>query len=190
MNLPNALTLLRILLTIVFLILMNQNFVYLKVIGLLCFFIASITDFLDGYIARRYNLITSFGKIMDPIADKFLTLSAFFIFFIEGLMPLWMLIIIFVRELGITLFRLVAARKGLVLAAEKLGKYKTVLQAVVIHIIIIYVLFKQMPSMCNKIACNASYWPQLIFWMLLIVVIWTVFSGIKVLINKLGGKDV
>lgn len=131
MNLPNKLTVARLGLTVVFL-----GFFFLKdwrfgdTVALFVFGAASLTDYFDGKIARRDNLITNFGILMDPLADKILICSAFIAFVGRGLMPAWMVIIIVARELAITGLRLLATTRQLVIGAEKYGKHKTISQIV------------------------------------------------------------
>ncbi len=103
--------------------------------------IACISDALDGHIARKYNLITDFGKFMDPVADKLLVCSALICFVEQGLMPAWIALIIIARELIIDGFRLVAAGKGIVIAASIWGKAKTVVQMVACFVLILNVDF-------------------------------------------------
>lgn len=135
MNLPTKLTILRILLIPVFVALYLVEFPYHDVIATGIFLIASLTDFLDGYIARKYNMVTDMGKFLDPIADKVLVMSALVLLCVEftgteGLIVLICTIIILAREFIISGFRLIAAGKNLVLAADKLGKAKTVMQMI------------------------------------------------------------
>ena len=130
MNLPNKLTVSRLLLTIVFLVAMFWSFPFHKTVALVVFVVASITDFLDGSIARRRKLITNFGILMDPLADKILICSAFIAFVGHDVVgktyvQAWMVIVIVARELAITGLRLLAASKQVVLAAEGYGKHKT-----------------------------------------------------------------
>lgn len=125
MNLPNKLTTARIILVIPFTILLMME---LNAAALFVFVIASITDFLDGYIARRDNMITDFGKLMDPLADKILVISSLICFVELKYIPSWMVIIIIFREFFITGLRTLASAKGDVIPADKLGKYKTVSQ--------------------------------------------------------------
>ena len=122
MNLPNVLTIFRIFLTFVFIFLFMQGGLGSRVLALAVFTIASLTDYLDGHLARKYNLISEFGKLMDPIADKFLVLSAFFIFMQLQLIAVWMFAVIFAREVIVTGLRLFALRRGIALAAEAAGK--------------------------------------------------------------------
>ncbi|BDU49990.1 CDP-diacylglycerol--glycerol-3-phosphate 3-phosphatidyltransferase [Haliovirga abyssi] len=133
MNLPNKLTLLRIVLIVPFLIFLELD---MPIAAVLIFAIASITDFFDGYIARKDNLITKFGKLMDPLADKILVLSALTVFVELHYIPSWMVIIIFTREFLVTGLRILAASDGVVIAAAKIGKYKTASQMIVIIIVI------------------------------------------------------
>lgn len=128
MNLPNALTVFRFGVTLGFIHFLSMPGLRAKVVATILFGVAAVTDFLDGYLARKYNLVTVFGKIMDPVADKFLTLSAFFMLAKQGLVAFWMVAVIAVREVLITFLRLTAMRQGVVLAAERSGKIKTVLQ--------------------------------------------------------------
>ena len=138
MNLPNKLTVSRFALTVAFLAVIFSPVVrFRETIALLLFSLASITDFLDGTIARRRNLITNFGILMDPLADKILVCSAFIAFVGLGWMPAWMVVIIVARELAITGMRLLAASKNLVLAAEGFGKHKTISQIVAIIAILV-----------------------------------------------------
>ena len=143
MSLPNFLTLSRIFLTIIFAALLYQNSLLATVLAALVFTAAALTDYYDGKIAKTRKLITDFGKIMDPIADKVLMLSAFYIFMQMGVVAAWMFGIIFLREVLVTVSRLVAARNGLVLAAERLGKIKTVLQIVSISFILLFLILEK-----------------------------------------------
>lgn len=135
MNLPNKLTILRVILIPVFVIFMLCT-PWLgtagKVIALIVFVIASLTDLLDGKIARKYNLVTNFGKFMDPLADKLLVASALICFVDIGRMPAWIVLVIISREFIISGFRLVAAEGGLVIAASYWGKIKTAVTMVTI----------------------------------------------------------
>ena len=134
MNLPNKLTLGRLGLTVLFLTVVFVEVPFWRTLALVLFFVASITDYYDGKIARRDNLITNFGILLDPLADKILTCSAFIAFI--GMQPrqmeAWMVVVIVTRELAITGLRLLASSKQVTLAAEKFGKHKTISQIVAI----------------------------------------------------------
>ena len=128
MNLPNKLTASRLVLTLVFLLVMFSRVQYHETIALVLFIVAGISDFLDGEIARRRKLITNFGILMDPLADKIMVCSAFIAFVGLGWLPAWMAVVVVARELAITGLRLLAASKSVVLAAERYGKHKTISQ--------------------------------------------------------------
>ena len=137
MNLPNKLTLLRICLIPVFVILMLSQVSNFFLISCIIFIIASITDFLDGKIARKYNLVTDFGKFMDPLADKLLVLSALICMIEYDLVAGWMVIIIVARELTVSILRAIAADNGKVIAASGGGKIKTTSQLIAIILLLI-----------------------------------------------------
>lgn len=143
MNLPNKLTVSRFVLTLAFLVVMFSHFPLHETAALVLFVAASITDWADGVIARRHQLITDFGKLMDPLADKILTSSAFIAFVGEGLMDAWMVTVIVAREMAITGLRLLAANKKVVLAAEGFGKHKTISQIVSIIAVLVLVSYQQ-----------------------------------------------
>lgn len=136
MNLPNKLTLLRIILIPIFMGVLYWGFSGATYVALAIFIIASLTDLLDGKIARKYNLVTTFGKFMDPLADKLLVCSALICLVEMGKIPAWIVIIIVSREFIISGFRLVASDKGVVIAAGYWGKFKTTFQMVMIVLMI------------------------------------------------------
>ena len=139
MNLPNKLTVLRVLLIPFFVLFTLVDLVpgYSKYIAVLIFIAASLTDLLDGKIARKYNLVTNFGKFMDPLADKLLVCAALICLVSEELLPAWMVIIIISREFIISGFRLVAADNGVVIAASYWGKFKTTFQMLMIIVLLL-----------------------------------------------------
>ena len=138
MNTPNKLTVLRVIMVpfFVFFMLSGCGGEASKWIALALFVVASLTDLLDGYLARRDNLVTDFGKFMDPLADKLLVCSALICFVEIGKMPAWMVIIIIAREFIISGFRLIASDNGIVIAANYWGKFKTVSQMIMIILLI------------------------------------------------------
>jgi CDP-diacylglycerol--glycerol-3-phosphate 3-phosphatidyltransferase len=143
MNVPNKLTLSRFALTFAFLAVMFSQIRYHETMALALFSAASLTDYFDGKIARRDNLITNFGILMDPLADKILVCSAFIAFVGLGWIPAWMVVVIVARELAITGLRLLAASKNVVLAAEGFGKHKTISQIVAIIAILVFYSYKE-----------------------------------------------
>ncbi len=132
MNLPNQLTIARLILSIFFVACLSSRFPFNHTLALAIFILATVTDYLDGEIARKQGLITDFGKLMDPLADKILTAAAFICLIPYGIengaLPAWAVIVIIAREFLITGLRLLAGAKGVVLPAEKLGKHKTAWQ--------------------------------------------------------------
>ena len=146
MNLPNRLTLIRVSLIPVFvaLLLLSAYSEWFSLAAVLVFAAACITDFFDGRIARKRNLVTNFGKFMDPLADKLLVCSALICLLSLGRIDVWVVIVIVAREFIISGFRLVAAEQGIVLAASKLAKVKTVIQMVMVIVLIV-----NLPSFSN-----------------------------------------
>ncbi len=138
MNLPNKLTIIRVILIVPFVFIMLTDVCgdMGKWIALAIFIIASLTDLLDGKIARKYNLITNFGKFMDPLADKLLVCAAMICLVEMGKIPSWVVIIIISREFIISGFRLIASDNGIVIAASYWGKFKTVFQMIMVILMI------------------------------------------------------
>ena len=139
MNLPNKLTLFRVILIpfFVFFLLVPYFTGYGNYIAVAVFIVASITDFLDGHIARKRNLVTNFGKFMDPLADKLLVCSALICLIELDRLPAWIVIIIIAREFIISGFRLIASDNGVVIAASYWGKFKTTFQMLMVIVLIL-----------------------------------------------------
>lgn len=150
MNIPNRITISRIFLIPIFIILLTVPFNFgtinlgeasvpiAHLIGAIIFIIAAATDWVDGYYARKYNLVTNFGKFLDPLADKLLVSAALILLIELGFAPAWVVIVIISREFAVTGLRLVAAGSGIVLAAGNMGKLKTVTQLVAIIALLLY----------------------------------------------------
>lgn len=150
MNLPNKLTVIRAILIVPFVLLLLGGYhewgwfaaifggimEYVDYIALAIFILASLTDFVDGFIARKYNLVTNFGKFMDPLADKLLVCSALICLVEMGRIPAWIVIVIIAREFIISGFRLIASDNGVVIAANYWGKFKTVFQMIMVCLMI------------------------------------------------------
>lgn len=150
MNLPNKITLSRIFLIPIFIILLtipfqlgqwsinNETYPITHLLAAIIFIIASATDWLDGYYARKYNLITNMGKFLDPLADKLLVSAAFILLVELDLIAAWIVILIVSREFAVTGLRLVAAGEGIVLAASSMGKLKTASQLIAIALLLLH----------------------------------------------------
>ena len=139
MNTPNILSLIRIILTPLFIILLFDDFKMAKVFALLVFAIAAITDAYDGHLARKYNQITPEGKFLDPLADKILVLSAFISFAYINIIDFWMVGIIIFRDLFVTGLRFIMSSRGFEFVTSKLSKYKTAFQLTIIIITLIFI---------------------------------------------------
>jgi len=185
MNIANKITMLRIVLTFVFILLFIpqlDNVWWTKALALVIFAFAAISDFLDGFIAKRRNMITDFGRLMDPIADKILVLSAFGAFLQLKLIDLWMFVIIIAREILITSLRLFALNKGKVLSAARAGKHKTVSQMLAIFVILGFIVLKQvMLAFFTWNPAWEQFSQQAIFILMCFTVGLTLYSGVSYL---------
>ena len=137
MNLANKITILRILMIPIFMVFMLMKFPYHMEAALVVFLAASLTDKLDGYLARKYNMITDFGKFMDPLADKLLVTGAFVILIQLGRIEAWIVFIILAREFAVTGLRTLAAAQNVIIAASNYGKIKTVTQIIAIVLLLL-----------------------------------------------------
>lgn len=167
MNLPNKISLARICLIPIFLIvLMVESIPYRDILAAVIFAVASLTDGIDGHIARKYNLITDFGKFLDPLADKLLVSTALICFVELGRMPAWMAVVIIAREFIVTGLRSVAASKGVILAAIMTGKIKTCTQ--IAACLMMFFLYTE----------NFVFFGQSIAWYgMLVATLFTIYSG-------------
>jgi len=182
MNIANRITLLRIVLTFVFMYFLFLHGLWAKIASLSIFIFAALSDFLDGRIAHKKNMVTDFGRLMDPIADKILVLAAFAAFVQMQLIEAWMFMIIISREILITSLRLFALNKGKVLSATKAGKHKTVSQMVVIFFILGFIVYKEV--MLTFFTWNPAwekFFRQGIYILLLLTVGLTLYSGLSYL---------
>lgn len=170
MNLPNKLTIGRIIAVPFFVASYMLGF---YIAALVIFILASLTDMLDGKIARKRNLVTNFGKIMDPLADKILVYSALTLMTGDGTIPAWMLIVILAREFAVSGMRTVAASEGIVIAAGMSGKIKTVLQMIAVPVLILALALPQVPSVFT--AGQVFIWASLVM---------TVYSGAEYIIKN------
>ena len=186
MNLPNKLTILRvIMIPLVMCFYMIDAIPYGKIVALVLFVVAAATDFLDGHIARKYNLVTDFGKFLDPIADKLLVASVLFLIAIDGTIPNpWGLIVVTVimsRELIIDAFRLIASTKGIVMAADIFGKAKTMVQCWTMPLCILLAFFEQ----CTSVGGAGLLTFQVICYVLIgLSTVLTVISGVNYIVKN------
>lgn len=141
-NLPNSLTVSRILLTPIFLVLFFSESWYWKYIALGVFIVASLTDFYDGYLARKEGNISEFGRFLDPLADKVLVWSALMAFVVEGVIEKWLVVVIVGRDVIVTALRLMAIQKGTRVNTSKLAKWKTTMQLAVVLVILAFITLK------------------------------------------------
>ena len=175
MNLPNKLTIARVILVPVFIVFYVLQW-YIPAV--LVFLIASFTDYLDGHLARKYNLVSNFGKIMDPLADKVLVYAAFALLVESHLIPAWMLIVILAREFTVAGMRTVAASEGIVIAAAMSGKIKTVLQMIAVPLLLLVPVFTEGTFIYHAIFLLAGVF----LWASLIM---TVYSGVEYVKNNI-----
>jgi len=166
MNIANKLTMLRVALIPVFLLILYWGFPYSQYVALAVFILASLTDYVDGYLARSRNLVTDFGKFMDPLADKVLVITAMLWFVQTGVLPAWAVAIVILREFAVSGMRLIAVEKGRVIAAGWSGKIKTASTMVCLCI-----LFIPLPAILN--------------WLCVIVIVGTtLWSGIEYFVKN------
>jgi CDP-diacylglycerol---glycerol-3-phosphate 3-phosphatidyltransferase len=188
MNLPNKLTVLRIALVAVFIFFLFSKGVAMKSLALITFLAASFTDILDGYIAKKYNMVTNFGRLMDPMADKILVLSAFLAFVEMGLIPVWMIVIIIFRDVVVTGLRMSALAKGRVISADGGGKHKMVSQVFAIVAILFFLIFREAGIKVFNFwnVSTERVYKDAIFILMLITTLLTMISGMSYLIRNKG----
>ncbi len=171
MNLPNKLTLMRVVLIPIFLlVLFLMQEPYNRYIATAIFVVASVTDFLDGYIARKYHMVSNFGKFMDPLADKLLVMAALVSMVAMEDLPAWVVIVILAREFAITGFRTLAMEANIVMAASWWGKIKTTTQMIMIILVLLQLPFAYMPMI-----------ETVLIWL---AVLFTVVSGVVYIVKN------
>ncbi len=160
-------------------------------VAAIIFLVAAITDWADGYLARRYGEVTEHGTYLDPLADKVLTTSAFVAFTILGIMPLWMVVVIVVRDFGITSLRNIATEKGTSVRTSRIAKVKTALQMIVITIVI---LLYWLATVDPGFTITSAYfeirgsllsllYSEVVWWALFLLTMWTLITGVDYLIR-------
>lgn len=189
MNLPNKLTMLRIILTPVFLAVLYWGFPGADYAALAIFIIASLTDMLDGKIARKYNLVTDFGKFADPLADKILVVAALLWFVETGRMSAWMVMIVVTREFAVSGLRMIASDNGRVIAAGWSGKVKTA--ATMVCIVVMLLLGPSLTAYQAGGQVTAVPWDRYILWAdtvcVWVITLTTLYSGVEYFVKN---KDV
>ena len=186
MVLPNQLTILRIILTPVFLILFLTGEPWLIQMSYLVFLIAAITDWYDGWLARKFNYITEWGKFMDPLADKILTSTAFMAFVIVGVLPLWMVLLIIIRDLVITLIRVYADYRKVTFTTTRTAQLKTFMQMFFLYyLLLIYTLntFEGL-QVAYKDLFSILLNPRGIYIAMLFITLFTVITGITYIFSN------
>jgi len=184
LTIPNQLTILRVLLTPVFLFFFLQDSSEYKLIGTIIFFFAAATDWYDGYVARRFNVITRWGQFMDPLADKILISSALFAFGYLGYLYWWMILVIIIRDFLVTFLRLFALHLGKSIVTSYFAKWKTTIQMTAVFVLLIYL---NIPD--SGVYSLESYPPPYTNWislLFLVVTLLTLYTGILYLIENRG----
>ena len=184
LNLPNSITLARLILTAIFVIAVSFGTTGWYILGLVVFVLAAISDWLDGYLARKMGLVTSLGKLLDPLADKILVSSAFIFFSSEELCPVWVTCLIIGREFLVTGLRQIAVEKGVVIAADRLGKWKTTFQLTFGITCLVWLIFdptvphQKIGSLLHWLSNPAHFFLQVTLWGSLVL---TLLSGVNYL---------
>lgn len=189
-NVPNVLTIFRILLTPLFIICLFSNYPYARLWALIIFIVASVTDAFDGYYARKYNQVTRHGQFLDPLADKILVSSAFISFALMELVPFWMVALIVFRDLFVTGLRWAMESKGLTMITSKIAKAKTTIQISVIIFILLFLGVQIFSFSWLKEAINFIIENRIIYYFTFIATILTLWTGISYLYkNRLMIKN-
>ena len=177
MNLPNILTLCRILVTPLFIILLFYDHPYAKSWALFIFVVAMLTDIFDGYYARKHNLVTDYGRFLDPLADKVMVLSALISFAVMDVIPYWMVSLIIFRDVFVTGLRMAMSSKNKTMVTSKIAKRKTLSQVLIIIFILFNIGFNTLPISWIKDLILFSKQYDLIYYLTLLVTLFTVFTG-------------
>ncbi len=182
---PNMITLFRILLTPLFLYFLLSDGQYYMLFALIVFIVASVSDGVDGHVARKHGFVSEFGKFADPLADKILIISSFIALIFLDIIPLWMVIIVVLRDVTVTAIRMIMIKRGNSIVTANIAKAKTVFQIVFIYIVISFKMLLQFPFMkflyptINFLESNNFYWI-----LMLITTIFTLYTGILYLLDN------
>ena len=184
MNLPNALTIFRVILTPIFIYLLFNSSMYSNLSALIIFILASVTDAFDGYYARKYNIETEFGNFLDPLADKILVSSAFISFYLLDLIELWMVVVILSRDFFITCLRIVMKKNGQSLKTSRIAKSKTAVQLILIIFILIFLALEKMEASMFSLFGNIILEYNIVYNATFIVSIFTFYTGFRYFQNN------
>ena len=186
MTLPNLLTTLRILLVPVFMFLLLLESPSMKLLGVIVFIIASLTDIYDGYHARKYGLTSRLGAFLDPLADKFLITSAFLIYVWEGYLALWMVLLVALRDIVVTVLRVYAECKDKPVITSREAKYKTLTQNVFAYVVMLFILLKERTFTGADISALMSevLYSDYLDYVMLLITLYTVYTGISYLFQN------
>lgn len=186
MSLPNQLTVLRIVLTPLFAVFLTFQAITFKYVAFFIFFLASLTDWYDGYLARKSDKITSTGKYLDPLADKLLVSTAFGVFYYLGYVEFWMFVAIALRDIIITALRSYAISKGHPIETSNFAKWKTASQMVAIYLLFIWMIAKALYVDKPTVVITFVEQYSLIYNIMLFVTLYTVTSGVSYLVDNRG----
>ena len=186
LTIPIQLTALRILLVPVFVVLLLQVDPYMKLLGVIVFVLASLTDIYDGYHARKYGVTTRLGAFLDPLADKLLITAAFFLYVGMGFLSLWMVILVVVRDVVITALRIYAEFKDRPVVTSVEAKYKTLVQNIFVYVVMALILMKEASFSGANVAVMSSRFlvSGYLNYIMLAVTVFTVYTGISYLVSN------
>ncbi len=185
-NVPNILSIIRIILSPVFLLMFLNGDAFVKKLSLVVFFAAVLTDWYDGWHARKYDSITNFGIFIDPLADKVLTTFAFYLFYLLGFMPLWMLLLIALRDIVVTIIRSYDEYKGMTLKTSFIAKTKTFIQMTYIFAVLVMLVYIS-GGEASKFKEDVRYFiydSSANYLLMLVVTLLTVYTGLDYLISS------
>ncbi|MEI7708808.1 MAG: CDP-diacylglycerol--glycerol-3-phosphate 3-phosphatidyltransferase [Chlorobium sp.] len=186
MTIPNQLTALRILLVPVFVWFLLQVDPYMKLLGVIVFVLASLTDIYDGYHARKYGVTTRLGAFLDPLADKLLITAAFFLYVGMGFLSLWMVILVVIRDVVVTALRVYAEFKNRPVVTSVEAKYKTLVQNIFVYVVMALILMKEASFSGANVAVMTSRFlvSGYLNYIMLAVTVFTVYTGISYLVSN------
>ena len=186
MTFSNQLTTLRIILVPVFVLLLMQKDPYLKLVGVIVFAIASLTDIYDGYHARKYGEITRLGAFLDPLADKFLITAAFLFYVWQGYLALWMVLLVAARDILITGLRVYAEFRNRPVVTSREAKYKTLAQNLFAYIVMLFILLREDLFFGKRVAAamNAILVSGYLNYVMFFITAFTVYTGISYLVSN------